>query len=71
MNANEIQKHDTIAVRRNNERKARQGLVLDISTESFAGFESVIALVAFDKTTESVNLSNANFQLIWRLEAVA
>jgi hypothetical protein len=71
MNATEIQVHDTIAVRRSNERKSRQGLVLDIRTESFAGFESVIALVAFDKTTENVNLTTANFQLMWRMEEVA
>jgi len=71
MNANEIQKNDTITVRRSNERKSREGLVLSIRTESFAGFEFVVALVAFDKTTENVNLSNANFKLLWRMEEVA
>jgi hypothetical protein len=71
MNANEIQKLDQILVRRSNERKARLGFVMGIETQQFAGIESVMARVAFDKSTEIVNLSTANFQLYYRMEEVA
>ena len=68
MNAAEIQKNDTIAVRRSSERKFREGLVLDVQTQSFAGFESISALIAFDKTTEVVDLSSANWKFMWAAE---
>jgi hypothetical protein len=68
MQANEILRNDTIAVRRSNERKFREGLVQDVQVQSFAGFESISALIAFDKTTEVVDLSTANWKLVWRLE---
>ena len=68
MQATEIQRNDTIAIRRSNERKFREGLVQDVQVQSFAGFESICAVVAFDKTTEIVDLSTANWKLVWRLE---
>lgn len=70
MNAKEIQRHDTITVRRSHERKFRQGYVLDVQTQSFAGVESVSALVQFDKTTEVVDLATATWKLMWAAEEV-
>lgn len=68
MNTTEIQANDTIAVRRSSERKFREGLVRDIQVQSFAGFESISALVAFHKTTEVVDLTTADWKLVWRFE---
>jgi len=71
MNANEVQIKDMILVRRSNEKKFRQGLVLDIQTATTFGFELTVALVAFDKATESVTLNNAEIRLAFRNEVAA
>jgi hypothetical protein len=71
MNANEVQIKDIILVRRSNEKKFREGVVLDIQTMAFAGFESIIALVAFDKATENVNLDKCEIRLTFRDEVAA
>ena len=71
MNANEIQRFDTIEIRRSNERKSRQGMVVSVHEDHFAGIDFVNALVDFGKTQEVVNLNNVKFQLIWRGSEVA
>ena len=65
MNAENIERLDRISVRRTNEKKFRNGLVMDIQIQNVFGYESVIAMVAFDKKTELVNLSNAEVRIIW------
>ena len=71
MNANEVQIKDMVLVRRSNEKKFREGLVLDIQNMNAFGFESTIALVAFDKTTENVSLDKCEIRLAFRDEVAA
>lgn len=71
MNANEIQRFDTIKIRRSNERKSREGMVIDVVLDSFAGIDFVQALVDFGKTKEIVDLNTTPFQLMWRGSEVA
>jgi hypothetical protein len=67
---NEIKRFDTILVRRSNETKSRQGIVMSVEVENFAGLESVIASVDFGKKTELVNLTTSTVKLLWAYESL-
>lgn len=71
MNADTIERFDTISVRRTNEKKFRNGMVMDIQIQNVFGYESVMAMVAFDKKTELVNLSNAEVRIVWAAKELA
>lgn len=64
--ATDVQIKDLIYVRRSNEKKARVGLVMDIIEQTFGEYIFLIAIVAFSKTTEVVNLSTAEIALDYR-----